>query len=535
MNQRALSPAMSALLVFIGCAAVYARTAAPSVMGGDSAEFQMAAPLLGVAHPTTYPLYTLLGKVFTLILPFGDLAQRVTLVSAFAAALVAASMLLLARRVTGSTVAGLLAALALACSPGLWNSATMAEVYALLAALIMGLWLALAYVQPIALRQEAGLKHGLTPVPYSLFPVPRYRAPLLIAALLAGLGVSHHGMFAFTALPLFVVAALRATLANPAVPLAKRFPALIARGALLGLFAVVGLVPWLYPLIQYARFGPFSGEDYGLPRHYFWGAPSNWADAIGMLTGGPIRQGAFRLPTLETAGAVVQLVSTRLWFEFGPLGVALGLIGCAALLRRDRRTWSGAVWIFAGTLLYLLLLGPAVQDAPVFTLPMLLPWALWIGVGGQAVANAGWGVAARWRDTMVAVPITNMLLAGAIALTLAWGYTRLPYANKRHLTVWRDFGTTTLAQLPPNAVVIAHWEQGMVLQYLVQAEGQRPDVWVDVVEPGDDAWGPRALRRYADRPVFFVGSAGDVANLPVARVRHDAYADLYELNVKPTK
>ena len=316
MSQRDASPTMPTLLVFIGCAAVYARTAAPSVMGGDSAEFQMAAPLLGVAHPTTYPLYTLLGKLFALILPFGDLAHRVTLVSAVAAALAVALMLLLARRVTGSLLAGLLAALALACSPGLWNSATMAEVYALLAALIMGLWLALTCVKPAGPRRETGLKPD-SAVPCSLFPV-HYQPPLLLAALLAGLGVSHHGMFAFTALPLFAVAALRSALATPPASLRARLPTFVARGVLLGIFSIIGLAPWLYPLIQYARFGPFSGEDYGLPRHYFWGAPANWADAIGMLTGGPIRQGAFRLPTFETASAVVQLVGTRLWFEFGP-------------------------------------------------------------------------------------------------------------------------------------------------------------------------------------------------------------------------
>ena len=129
-----------------------------------------------------------------------------------------------------------------------------------------------------------------------------------------------------------------------------------------------------------------------------------------------------------------------------------------------------------------------------------------------------------------ALLIANIVARGRNrAHARAWGYTRLPYANKRHLTVWRDFGTATLAQLPPKAVVIAHWEQGMVLQYLVQVEGLRPDVWVDVVEPGDDAWGPRALRRYADRPVFFVGGAGDVATLPVVLVRHDAYTNLYVL------
>ena len=67
-----------AALLFLLFLALYVRTAAPSVLSGNSAEFQMAAPLLGVPHPTTYPLYVLLGKLATLVIPFGDLAWRVT-------------------------------------------------------------------------------------------------------------------------------------------------------------------------------------------------------------------------------------------------------------------------------------------------------------------------------------------------------------------------------------------------------------------------------------------------------------------------
>ena len=111
---------------------------------------------------------------------------------------------------------------------------------------------------------------------------------------------------------------------------------------------------------------------------------------------------------------------------------------------------------------------------------------------------------------------------------LAWGYTRLHVSSKRQLWLFRRFGEATLAQLPQGAAVIAHWEQGMTLQYLVRAEGQRPDVWIDVVEPNDVGWRKRAVR-YADRPVFFVGSGADVADLPVALVREDEYADLFEL------
>ncbi len=68
----------------------------------------------------------------------------------------------------------------------------------------------------------------------------------------------------------------------------------------------------------------------------------------------------------------------------------------------------------------------------------------------------------------------------------------------------------------------------MTLQYLILAERRRPDVWVDVVEPGDADWGSRAAR-YAGRPVFFVGVPGDVAELPVELARADDYADLFVL------
>jgi hypothetical protein len=117
-----------------------------------------------------------------------------------------------------------------------------------------------------------------------------------------------------------------------------------------------------------------------------------------------------------------------------------------------------------------------------------------------------------------------LLLAGM----LAWADTRVEHASKRHLTLYRTFGEAVLAELPPGAAVIAHWEQGMTLQYLRLVEGRRPDVWVDVVEPGDVAWAER-VRRYRGRPVFLIGQAPDVAGMPVELVREDEYALLFRL------
>ena len=51
---------------------VYLRGAAPGVLPGDSGEFQFAAWLAGLPHPTGYPLYMLLGWAWShLLVAFG--------------------------------------------------------------------------------------------------------------------------------------------------------------------------------------------------------------------------------------------------------------------------------------------------------------------------------------------------------------------------------------------------------------------------------------------------------------------------------
>lgn len=489
--------AWPAALLFGMFLAVYVRTAAPSVLAGDSAEFQMAAPLLGVPHPTTYPLYILLGKLATLLVPWGDLAWRVTLVSALGAALAVAALFGAARRALGSTVAATLGALALGCAPGLWNAATIAEVYALMAGLLATLaWLL---------------------VPMEASAPPGWRR-VRVAALVAGLGCTQHALFVLAGMPLLAAAVLWALVHPTTRPAHARAAA--AELAWLALCWAAGLLPYLFPLVQYARYGPFDGNDYGLPRHYFWGAPESWGAALRLLGGGGLSGGLFRLPTPDAALAVLRTLAARWWFEWGPLGTALGLLGALALARRARAASLGAAWVWLATLGYLLLLGPAVQDAPVFSLPMLLPGALWVAAGGAALIE--W-IGARARLAGHALAVLLVLAA------LGWGYTRVPFSSKRQQWVFREFATATLAELPPNAVVLAHWEQGMTLQYLVLAERQRPDLWIDVVEPGDDAWGARAARRYSGRAVFFLGAPADVDGLMVALRRADSYANLYEL------
>ena len=56
---------LTGIIVFI----IYLTTLAPSVVEIDAGELATVQVMLGIAHPTGYPLFTLLGYLFSLI-PF---------------------------------------------------------------------------------------------------------------------------------------------------------------------------------------------------------------------------------------------------------------------------------------------------------------------------------------------------------------------------------------------------------------------------------------------------------------------------------
>src|SRR6478672_11733583 len=67
----------------LGAGALYLRTLAPGLGGTvDSAEFQHAAAHLDIVHPTGYPFYLLLARLWISLVPFGEAAWRVNLLSA---------------------------------------------------------------------------------------------------------------------------------------------------------------------------------------------------------------------------------------------------------------------------------------------------------------------------------------------------------------------------------------------------------------------------------------------------------------------
>ncbi len=129
-----LTLALTALALF-----VYVQTLTPSLsyLSPDGNELATVPYLLSLAHSPGYPVYTWLGKVFTM-LPFGDIAHRVNLMSAVMGALSIGGLyqlitISLNPRVSSPLLrraAALTSAMLFAFSLTFWSQSVIAEVYA---------------------------------------------------------------------------------------------------------------------------------------------------------------------------------------------------------------------------------------------------------------------------------------------------------------------------------------------------------------------------------------------------------------------
>jgi hypothetical protein len=116
-------PDLESLVVALIIAAVvgtlYFLTAARDIVVGDTGELITAAVSLGVAHPPGYPLFTMLGHLFSW-LPFSSIPFRVNLLGVVCGTLTAWAVYFTAFRLTRSRLAGAMAALFLAVNPTFW-------------------------------------------------------------------------------------------------------------------------------------------------------------------------------------------------------------------------------------------------------------------------------------------------------------------------------------------------------------------------------------------------------------------------------
>ncbi|MFL5734224.1 MAG: DUF2723 domain-containing protein [Chloroflexia bacterium] len=458
-------------LIFALAAALYARTLAPSVLPGDYAEFQMCAAVLGVPHPTGYPLYILLGKLFTL-LPVGDVAYRVNLSSAMymagAAALLYASAARLATPLwpQAGRWTALAGAIFFAISPTVWSMALVARSYALNALLVAAVVFSL-----ISWRSTAR---------------PRW---FYSSCALIGLSLVHHGT-TYLLLPAYALYLLlieiqrknefraeghasqapdhKSKIQNPGTLWVTKI-----RYALGALAFLAGLSPILFLVHRFLGGSP-----------YYWGNPATWKDFFNLLTGGPFHNQVMGFGW----GAQLERIAfglNELATQYTIPGILLGILGLVVLWRTTRPEALLLTLMLAGNFFF------AMNYALVgylYFIPTYLIFGILIAVGLAWLGQSAAALAAN-RDTLA----SNLLkaLAAACILTLAAFtlVTRYPGIDQSAGTDTRDTALALLAAAPQGASIYLDWEDVSVIRFYRMVYGMRPDITLHTGDPADWAKG----------------------------------------------
>ncbi len=131
------------IIVFLFSFAVFLSLLTPNVNSGDAGELVTASYYMGLAHPSGYPFYLLIGKLFT-FLPFGNMAFRVALISALFSSINLMLVYWLTYRLTENEAASFFAAATLLVSYSYMTQSVIAKFYPLnlfIVLLIFSMWL----------------------------------------------------------------------------------------------------------------------------------------------------------------------------------------------------------------------------------------------------------------------------------------------------------------------------------------------------------------------------------------------------------
>jgi len=429
---------------------LYFFTAARDIVVGDTPELITAAVTLGVAHPPGYPLFTMLGHLFSLI-PFGSIPFRVNLLSVVCNALTVGVVYLIATRLARSQIAAVLAALALAVNPIFWEWSVAAEVFPLnnFLAAILVLLLVLWHEQP-------------------------QRTRLLITAFfIAGLAFTNHQTIILLA-PAFCFALWTRRESLRAQP----------RTLYIGVLAcVIGLLPYAYILWASARHPPHN-----------WGNVSSFHDLVGLIT--RRSYGSTRLVnTPSYTGGSPWPRLAALFVSFGWLTGILVIAGAvAAYLSRRWYFWfSLTAFVFTGPF-FIWITNLNLQHAPsaLFVLQrfFLLSHVLLAPIAAFGVLFLA-KMLARFTEAF-AVPIVATTCLLAIAATVALNYQRLDESRN---TIARQCGEDIFASTQPRSILLVSGDGfAFPLMYLQAVEHVRPDVTLIVLPTLLGAWYAQQLR-----------------------------------------
>jgi hypothetical protein len=462
-----------AFALFLAVFALYALTAAPGLLDGDEGEFQTNIARLGVSH-TGYPIFFLLGKLWTMLVPVGTLAARANWFAAWWGALAVVALYVFTRWLVGNRWVALVSALLLAVSRVEWSQAVIPRPYTLNSFLVI-------VVTALFFLWRAG------------------KVDLIVPVFVFGLSLTNHRTMIWfaPAIALWVVWKERGALFQP-----RRMLSLI--------------VAFVLPLLLYGYVFWRGDSDVGVEFHL--------KDFNEMILAGNANRWMYYGGLDWIAYRVSEVYLPLLIEQFTPLGFVLGLVGIVALaLDRAPRGWQRAVPA-REALVFLALanIGNSVfcvffntMDVEKFFLPSYITFLFCVSVGAAFVWDWVEQVKSqelKGKSALRELALRGLLLAGLLAsvgFLVGTNFSRNDWSHRTDVA--RAWEENLALPLERNALIVGPWESLTPLEYAQYVDHRRTDLerWKVIVrqaELGFTLYGSRqedierAVR--AGRPVY---------------------------------
>ena len=431
------------LLIFCIVFSVYLFTLAPTVFIEDSGELITATTQLGIAHPPGYPLYTILGKFFSLI-PVGSLAWRVNMMSAFFGSLAVSILFLIVKKITNSRAISFSAALLLAFNPIYWSQSIFAEVYTL------NVFFVSLCIYLLLIWQEQ-----------------KKEKYLFIFSFVFGLSITNHQMMLLLA-PAFVL-----YIVLNKKDILKNFKLIKS----MFWYFLIGLAVYLYLPLRSLQ-NPVL--DWGNPEtlRAFWGHIARKQYGDFSILSQPLSK--FSLVAIF----VYSLVQDFLWPMF-----VLSALGIFTMFKKNRNFAYLSLSIFLLNSVGLILLrnsGGSNETEYVFRvyyLPCFLILVIWFAYTIKFGLDKIKKLLSKQKSLLKIVNLVVLIVVVLLPLNYLVANYKLNDQSDFWLTY--DYGKKLLASLEPNATLLYYGEgsiasdtQLFTLMYLQMVENFRPDVFI---------------------------------------------------------
>lgn len=457
----------------------------------DSVEAQIVVQVTGVLRAPGDPLYLLLGKLFTTLVPISNLAFRLNLMSAVCAV----GTVLLVQRIiyhlTRDVPVSLLGALVLGGAVRFWYQATYTELYPPYVLLVAAWFLLL--LKWTQTRRPAF--YWLGTATYALSFGINVPAIVFLPAWLWTVLTTDHRM-----------------LTRP------------RNLALTASIVILAASQYLYgPLRALLTEPAFCNY-----------CPQSWAEVPDFLTGKQWWgitfgvQSKYWLQRWADSGY-------QLMLQFWPSGVMLGAVGLWNLLRERTRLAMTFILALSGTWFFVVTYD--VVDWSDFMTPFYVLYAPLIALGARdgwqwlQEQLAGWTVGWHQRARLAILTLT---LISALILLVATYRNNYPLVDQSENTAWHAWARDLLAQMEPGAWLLTPptdtdgFAQSWALRFVSWSEELVPDMQV-VYTPGLDPPGPppgylrwgEAAPYLSEHAVYVIElqdeRLGDYALLPIWR------------------